>query len=289
MPRIPEIYVNSVVYVYGSVEAAERGDPVGGCGVLVGVGLEKYPDYCHAYVVTNAHVSDIDRVVRYNTREGLRSADLTDAQWFSHPEGWDVSVCPLGTNAFFDDRISILRSAILISREQMEEIPLRHGDELFMVSRYVGHPGDIDNEPVVRFGTLAKRGPVIVRLDNDDDQECFLAEMRSLPGHSGSPTFVYFYGMQPRLGADEVDNLPKPGIYLLGIDLAHLPETRPVWRLNEHDRLVETPDLFTEDNSGITCVLPAWRITEILDCDELKRERRQIEDAIERGIENTIV
>src|SRR5450755_4549521 len=71
VPRVPEVFVNSVVYMYGSVDAAERGDPVGGCGVLVGVGFEKFPDFCHVYVVTNAHVSDIDRVIRYNTREGL--------------------------------------------------------------------------------------------------------------------------------------------------------------------------------------------------------------------------
>ena len=35
MPRIPEIFVSSVVYLYNSVEAAERGDPIGSCSVLV--------------------------------------------------------------------------------------------------------------------------------------------------------------------------------------------------------------------------------------------------------------
>ena len=69
----------------------------------------------------------------------------------------------------------MIRSDILISREKAEEIPLRHGDELFMVSRYIGHPGNDENEPVVRFGTLAKRRPVMVRVENDNDQESFLA------------------------------------------------------------------------------------------------------------------
>jgi hypothetical protein len=278
MPRIPESFVDSVVYLFGSVEAAERSDPIGGCGVLVGVAFEKYPELCHVYVVTNAHVSDIDRVIRYNTRQGLRSRDLTVGNWFSHPDGWDVSVCPVGLNLFYDDRLSMIRADILITREQVEEIPLRHGDELFMVSRYVGHPGSDDNEPVVRFGTLAKRRPVIVALENDNDQESFLAEMRSLPGHSGSPTFVYFYGMQPRLGADDVDKLPRAAIYLLGVDWGHLPEVRPVFQDGANGRLEETPDLFVEDNSGMMCIVPAWRIIEILDRDELKSERKREEN-----------
>jgi hypothetical protein len=154
------------------------------------------PGLYHAYVVTNVHVARESRVVRYNTREGPKTVDLTAGQWIAHPGGSDVTACFLGLDASFDERTSTASVNSFMTAELMGQIPLQHGDELFMVSRYLGHPGDTDNETIVRFGTLAKSRPITI-----DNQESFLADMRSLPGHSGSPTFVFFYGMQARLGA----------------------------------------------------------------------------------------
>lgn len=279
MPRIPDAYIDSVIYLYDSLDAAEGGDPFGGCGVLIGVEAESSPGQCHTYAVTNAHVSDSNRVLRYNSRQGLRSIDLVDARWYSHPDGWDVTVCYLGRHdVIFDDRMTAIRSDSLMTRELIEQIPLRHGDELFMVSRYLGHAGDYDNEPVVRFGTLAKRRPVMIRQDDDNDQESFLAEMRSLPGHSGSPAFLYFSGTQLRLGADDVERLPKAAINFLGIDWGHIPEMIPVVQVDA-DGTSEETDLYTSDNSGMTCIVPAWRITEVLEREELRNERRRAEKA----------
>jgi hypothetical protein len=279
VPRVPDTYVNSVVYIYKSVADAERSRRGGGCGVLVGVPCEQIPEVGHVYVVTNAHVAETCRVVRYNTQQGVRIHDLSAVRWYDHPDGWDVSVCPLLLTFFFDDKVAVLRDSLFLTRERMEGIPLRHGDELFMVSRYGDHPGDDSNEPIVRFGTLAKSRPVIVKRP-DGDKEAFLAEMRSLPGHSGSPAFVFFYGMAARLGADEPDKLPKPATHLLGIDSFHPAQKR--WMKESmpdgKDRVVGTH--YVEENSGIAGIVPAWRIAEILDRDELKEDRRKTEEAM---------
>lgn len=95
MPAVPDSYVDSVIYLYGSPEEAKRCDPVGGCGVLTGVGYQEIPNLCHVYVVSHKHVTgepEQCRVVTYNTREGVQRRDLTGARWYDHREGWDLSV-----------------------------------------------------------------------------------------------------------------------------------------------------------------------------------------------------
>jgi hypothetical protein len=166
----------------------------------------------------------------------------------------------------------MLKHTSFMTKEHMGDIPLRHGDELFMISRYADHPGKTDNEPVVRFGTLAKVRPVTMPVE-ERKQEGFLAEMRSLPGHSGSPTFIYHTRLQLRLGADPEDKLPKPRIYLLGIDCAHPSLKRKVF--DTYGK--EFEGFYVRENSGMACIVPAWRITEILENDELKEARRKAE------------
>ena len=272
VPRIPEDYVDSVVYLYSS---AEHGAPVAGSGVLVGVESSKIPGFWHVHVVTNAHLAKRAQVVRYNSRDGLQACEVTADLWANHPEGWDVSVCALPLSVSLDDRVSWISKTSFITRKRMDEIPLRHGDELFMVSCYGGLPGDTDNEPITRLGTLAKRRPVSA-LSEDGPQESFVGEMRSMPGHSGSPTFVYFHGTQPRLGADAQDVLPTPAIYLLGTDWGHPTEKWPVRRLKDDAQM----DVYAVANSGLAYIVPAWRIAEILDGDDLKQERRRAEKAL---------
>ena len=279
MPRIPESYIDCLVYLYGSVEAAERSERVGGCGLLIGVEFRDIPNLHHVYAVTNFHVAEVCRVVRYNTKAGRPQCDdLSRSRWFSHQDGSDVSVCPLGFSAYFDERVTMVRAKSLLTRKRMSRIPLRFGDELFMVSRYINHEGDTENEPIARFGTLAKPRPVLVRDKGGDEEELFLAEVKSLPGHSGSPVFVYFHGMQPRLGADEVP--PRAATYLLGIDSGLLPQPASVYEAAPSGREgpIDTGH-FVYANSGISTVVPAWKITDILMCPELRLLRQRTESS----------
>ena len=280
MPRIPAAYVDSVVYLYEAIEAAELNEPTGGCGVIVAVEDDQAPDSYYPYIVTNAHVAKEYRVVKYKTGNGPQYVDLSTAQWFYHPDGWDIAVCPLPLDDSSSHDFFMVPQTAFMTEMLMEEIPLRHGDELFMVSRYVGNARDLDDEPIVRFGTLAKTHPVLREDGDGKDQESFLAEMRSLPGHSGSPTFVYFYGMQARLGADDIEHLPEPGIYMLGIDWSH-PSVKRKLLSGLHPGEV-FGNFYVEENSGLACIVPAWRIAEILSNDQLKEARQGADTVIVR-------
>jgi len=276
VPRIPDDWVKCVVYLYRSVDAAELGEPVGGCGLLVGVESATIPSLAHVYVVTNAHVSEKYRVARHNILGGSQPVDLSQAEWIDH--GADVSVCQMGMNAFLDESMKVVSTAALLTENRAREIPLRHGDELFMVSRYVAHEGFYDNEPITRFGTLAKVDPVPVLHEafgnhlGEYPETSYLAEMRSLPGHSGSPVFAYWTGLQTRLGADE-EGEPKPDVCLLGIDWGHPPWPRPVMTSDNRET-----SYWVGDNSGITCIVPAWKITELLEDETLVKKRRELDE-----------
>lgn len=283
VPRLPSDFVDCVVYLYRTEDAATCGDATGGCGFLVGVESSITPGLAHVYVVTNAHVADGCRVVRYNSVEGPRNVDLSSGDWYQRG---DLAVCSMDLLWFYDERVSVIRGESLLSREKAEQIPLRHGDDLFMLSRFAGHPGDQDNEPVARFGTLAKPRPVMI--DHDPllstpagfPQESFLVEMRSLPGHSGSPVFVYFSALSPRFGADK--ELPEVATYILGIDWGHPPSLRPVLGA---DKKTPIPGRWVADNSGMACVVPAWQISELLESEGAVAARRQREEEIKAQLE----
>jgi hypothetical protein len=64
-------------------------------------------------------------------------------------------------------------------------------------------------------------------------------------------------------------DITNAGPWLLGIDFGHLPLWNTVYESDE-----ETPTKYrVEANTGIACVIPAWRIIEVLESEGLMKER----------------
>src|SRR3954452_14318057 len=91
MPRIPTDMLNSVVYLYPNVDAAEEGRGFGGTGFIIDMSPDgESPSSTplrFRYVVTNRHIVDGARgepahVVRANTADGGTVCITTE------PEGW---------------------------------------------------------------------------------------------------------------------------------------------------------------------------------------------------------
>src|SRR6266498_3725000 len=99
MPRINDRYLDCIVYVYPSAEAAGEGRRVGGTGFIVAVG-EPAPQEIlgpfasigvlpFPYVVTNNHVvyGCDTPTLRVNTCEGSFDVIETDkSDWTPHPD-----------------------------------------------------------------------------------------------------------------------------------------------------------------------------------------------------------
>lgn len=75
-------------------------------------------------------------------------------------------------------------------------------------------------------------------------------EIRSISGFSGSPVFVY--DLPFHLQGTRTEQF---GQFLLGIDCGHMPGGQSLLR------------------SGVAAVVPAWRIMELLECQQLKEAR----------------
>jgi hypothetical protein len=142
------------------------------------------------------------------------------------------------------------------------------------------------NTPIVRFGNVAMNADYI-DVENGREQFSFLVECRSLSGFSGSPVFItttQTYGPEnmpkarrpaPPPGQTATVNVGslwgKFGPWLLGIDSGHIPLLKPLY----------TPkgeaiyDYRVDANTGIAYVIPAWKIMEVLNDEDLVRKRQE--------------
>lgn len=93
VPRIPDEYLDCVIYLYPTEVDAEDGGRAGGSGFLVGVPTEGLrQNFWILYAVSNKHVIEKSRVVRMNTADGRKTiVPSARADWIVHPDGDDVA------------------------------------------------------------------------------------------------------------------------------------------------------------------------------------------------------
>ncbi len=290
MPRIPDRLVDAVIYLYPSVDDAQRGTRYGGCGFIVGMPVADAAlaarNLVHVYAVSNAHVvrgAPAASVVRFNRpRQGVEPLPLRPEHWVPHPLGDDIAACPVALD-FNAVQSSIISTQMMVTTERMERGDFGMGDDCFLLGRYVDVDGrDVGNRPVVRFGNLCRATTELLeRDDGSGHQESFLVEVRSLSGFSGSAVFIMPDGLKIDLGDQEPDvallsNVRRPA--LLGINWCHLPWKGDVFRGPKFKPT--TTDKWAYQNSGMAGVVPAWKIIELLEDDTLKQSRR-VAEAIE--------
>lgn len=285
MPRIYDPWLDSVIYLYPSVDMARSGERAGGCGFLMSVKSEGDDRSDHIYAVTNSHViaEAASPIIRLNTSEGASDViDLRADDWSHHPDGDDIAVVlvDLPQGKYKTHTIAVTSCLVPIMLKWFSYGP---GDDVFMLSRFMTVGGKQTNQPVVRFGNLAMMPGEPVQHERGYEVESFLVEARSVSGMSGSPVFIYVPIVED-LPVDAECSGPvfrasgnAKGPYLLGVDWSHLP-------INESIRDPggkEHPDGWrVRSNSGFMAVAPAWKLYDfLLKNEELVRERQKIERA----------
>jgi len=276
VPRIVADYVESLGFLYPTAVDAQQNVDAGGSGFLLGVEYEKQSELAHVYVVTNRHV--IDRGSKVVLLAGGPGSpvihDLSAKRWTEAPED-DIAVCPLDQSAAFSD-LPMVRAASMLTKNELEDDTATYrsdhpsfGDDVFIASRLASDQLRDGSVPAVRFGTLVSGRPVAVNHKSGFYQESFLVEMRSISGHSGSPVFLHYNDATLHMQQGLRWQTPSSGIRLLGIDWGHLEQVSSgistgtgAW------------------NAGIACVVPAWKITELLEDEGLVKERKKTERAI---------
>ena len=285
MPRIPDEFLQCAIYLYPSVRAAEQGESAGGSGFLVHVASNN-PGWGFVYAVTNSHVirEGASSVVRMNTKDGrLAVLEVEVDRWTHHPEGDDLAVTPIPLTSAHN-YMAIDRSTWFVTPQFMVEKHVGLGDEVFMVGRFVNHEGRQTNAPSVRFGAIAQMNREPIRHPRGFDQESFLVEARSLPGYSGSPVFLYIAPFSSHPTQRGISG--RWTIRLLGVDWSHINHALQVLDgagKPPSDERGQAAGLHVNTNTGMMGVIPAWRLSRLLDDDGLVAERRRYDEEIAKG------
>ena len=205
--------------------------------------------------MTNAHViRDGFTVIRINKRfGGYDILELPASDWHEHPDGDDLAVCPVALSPQHD--FKWVGSNGCVDQDKVNQFNIGVGDEIFMIGRFTGHPGEKQNLPIARFGNISMTPSEEMMNALGQRRSHYLVEVRSVSGFSGSPVFVYDFPNSVGKGSR---NQLMPDL-LLGIDCGHLPE---------HEKQL---------SAGIAAVVPAWRLLESLEHPDLQRFRAEQE------------
>jgi hypothetical protein len=272
MTRLHDDFLEVVVFLYPSENDAQNGTKLGGTGFLVRLESEKVIGY-YVYAVTNRHV--IERgstTVRINRKDGTSLIlDSNEPDWFLSTDD-DLAVFRFAVQDESRFSYKYLAAIHFLDQDTVESMNIGSGDEVFVTGRLVGADGRSYNQPIYRFGRIVANGTRVV-----DGQESFLVEARSTGGLSGSPVFI---GIS--------DSFIRPGVtkpissrtWLLGVQWGYVRDWAPVF-LNERDHSTQKVEM----NTGIMCVVPAWKLWALLNREDVVAVRKAGDElAVTQGI-----
>jgi hypothetical protein len=276
MPRIPTEMLDTVFYLYPSVEAAHAGHAAGGTGVFVGFDLEGLPGREITYACSNKHVVGKlgCSVIRINKPDGAPEIiDSDPAQWTFDPNN-DLAAVAFGKSP--NSKIKTIPLRMFITHDDVKDGTVGPGDEVFMVGRFVNHDGLLVNVPSVRFGH-ASMMPLAIRHPDGYSQESFAVEMLSRPGYSGSP--VWSYRTPYQFSSSEVPDGPSTA-KLLGLvwgfvmDRAEVKE-EIIAAVSGTSSDQRNTVRYVSTNTGMNGVVPAWHLRRLLETGSLMDHRNK--------------
>jgi len=222
------------------------------------------------YTVTAKHVvEELNRrsfYIRVNTRDG--GFDIVrgnGTKWWTHPTDGsvDVAVIPWGLSPKQAD-YSCIPTRMFLSDEITRKESIGIGDDVFITGLFTRFAGSKKNLPIIRMGNVAMMPDELIPTERLGDVEAYLIEGRSIGGLSGSPAFV----LQPVIG--------QRHFYLLGLTIGH-------WDVSETSGdYYFSGDASEKVNMGISVVVPAKKILEVLNHPELVKIRHEYDEKIRR-------
>jgi len=258
-------------------------------------------DLWRPYIATARHVVEetTERSIDGNVHLRLNLPDGTSTWYPISGAGWefheddriDVAIHPVAwtEDQFMNDYDHAgVFSSMFADDARLESLQIYPGAELYFPGLFVRQPGNQSNLPVLRTGTIAGLPPAHERADTKTGMaRVYLAEVRSIGGHSGSPVFVYLgagydshgYHYDPALHMDESydDRLDLPP--MLGLIHGHFvmrPDqamsSQPIKSADTETAYARTVD---DLNSGIAAIVPASDIMHVLMQPRLLEERAE--------------
>jgi hypothetical protein len=231
------------------------------------------------HVVTARHVIDGPDVLwlRMRLKDGGFADIPVDPQaWIQHPTT-DVAAAALNSDPAFD--WVYIKWDQFATRELVTEKSVGEGDDVFFSGLFVGHYGESVPQPLIRFGNVAlmPREPVRIEISKRPKTwakvEAYLVEARSWGGQSGSPAFLSFPATRQMGGGVTIGG--GPPFALLGL-------VQGIWKDEEAAKATDpSGEGVVEINMGISVVIPAYKIWEVLMDERLKGLRARTAEQME--------
>lgn len=275
MSRIDDTLIHTVFYIYPSEDDARVGSEYGGTGFIIAISIDGNSKLGFHYAVSNAHVikginADLIFLRINNVENKFDIIETNKTDWICHPYGDDVAVCLININL---ERFhySCFKREHFISHDFIQERNVGVGDDVVMIGRFRVYAGKRKNLPTAMFGHIAQMpSEPLFNPFTKLEQESFLVEMKSIKGFSGSPVILYIQAFTNRFDSTNTANTSWFQ-RLLGIDWGQIQyEVQAIDNYGQNTKLTI--------DSAITGVVPAWKILELIDGEELKSEREKIEN-----------
>jgi hypothetical protein len=261
MLEITEDMLRAVFYLYRTEEEANAADLPQGTGFAL---LYKG----RLFGVTNWHVAcETAPVVRHNREWGAPGKVLAfdPSDWFSNVTESDLAVVELPRHEH-----DIGRNAIPIDNPRRDWSDVKVGDGAFMLGLFVDHKGHEHSAPIARFGRVSMLASENHRVAHRGrEYECYLVDMPSRSGFSGSPVFRYTEFTR-KLSREEYGMIVVPDEdrpTLLGVHFAQFMEEVSITGVEPaaEARYVVSSSTRVRSTSGMCCVVPVWKLRELLD------------------------
>jgi hypothetical protein len=168
-----------------------------GTGSLIGIGTANPPYVVeHLYAVTCHHVAVKigASILRINTNDGKsRQIQLEPHEWQFIGGGDDLCAADITERVRKTDLISALPADLLMRRDFIEHEQVEIGEDGFMLGLFAAHPGKKQNLVAARFGNLSllAKDDEPIEQPNGQRRPSHIFDLRSRPGFSGSPVFIY--------------------------------------------------------------------------------------------------
>ncbi|MCA1706021.1 MAG: serine protease [Actinobacteria bacterium] len=231
------------------------------------------------YAVTARHVieSPAPLWIRMRTKSGqVMDRPVAPDAWEQHPST-DVAVAGVSAPDGFD--LIALGPMNFATEAFVQQHRVGEGDDVFFSGLFVGHSGKTAPQPIIRFGNIALmprepvRSEISKYLGTEAAIEAYLVEARSWGGQSGSPAFLSLPPQREIGGGITFSDTPP--FALLGL-------VQGAWKDRKGEKAPDpSGEGFVEVNMGISVVVPAYKIMEVLMSDALAGPRAEIAAELE--------
>jgi len=167
-------------------------------------------------------------------------------------------------------KLGSVDSGILADAKSFKKRHIREGDEMFFVGLFTPFYGSKENVPICRFGRLAMLPGEPVPWGNEGGANLYLMEAQCFGGNSGSPAFFYFPRQHRGSPIIQIHGLQRSSILLAGVVKGYFRDWSELLVMNS----AAIP--YSSQNVGVTAIVPATYLYEMLFTEEQEGFRRQI-------------